>query len=98
MRLRTHSVHCFPNGEIMKPIEFPQQNVIFAKDQKEYIPLPAYQNDKEAISLWTLTIRERLKLLFTGRLWLRQYNFRGPLQPQRPDVNSPFLKQPVRIK
>jgi hypothetical protein len=29
----------------MKPISFEQQNVVFAKDQKEYQPLPAYKSD-----------------------------------------------------
>lgn len=78
----------------MKPIEFPQQNCVFAKNQKEYLPLPAWQGERETISCYKLTIRERLKLLFTGRLWLRQFNFGGSLQPQAPGVDCPFLKNP----
>lgn len=27
----------------MKPVEFPGVNVVFAKDQPEYIPLPAME-------------------------------------------------------
>ena len=29
----------------MKPIEFPEQNVVFAKDQLEYNPLPAHRTE-----------------------------------------------------
>jgi hypothetical protein len=74
----------------MKPIEFKQQNVIFAKDQKEYLPLPAWQGEKEAISCWKATFWERIKFLWSGKLWLRQYNFGGSLQPQCPQIECPF--------
>jgi hypothetical protein len=79
----------------MKPVEFPQQNQVWARDQAEYLPLPAYVNTQESISCWRLTWRERLTLLLTGRLWLRQYNFSGPLQPQLPQVESPFKPAPM---
>lgn len=76
----------------MKPIEFPQANMVWAKDQKPYLPLPAHQNEVETISKWKLTWWERIKVVFTGRLWLRQLNFGMPLQPQQPSVHTPFLK------
>lgn len=37
-------------------------------------------------------LRERLKLLITGKLWLRQKNFGQPLQPQLPTVDTPFTR------
>lgn len=74
----------------MKPVEFPEHNVVFAKDQPEYLPLPAFTDERHCVSCWSLTWRERLALLFTGRLWLTQLNFGGPLQPQLPSVESPF--------
>lgn len=76
----------------MKPINFPEQTVTVARDQPEYLPLPAYQNERETISLWKLTIVERLLLLITGRLWFRQLNFGSPLQPQAPSVSCPFVR------
>ena len=39
----------------MKPVEFKHQNVVFAKDQPEYQPLPALRLDTpegEVISCW----------------------------------------------
>lgn len=74
----------------MKPIEFPEVNRTWAKDQPEYRPLPTYTNETETISCWALTWRERWSLLWHGRLWFRQMNFGGPLQPQLPSVESPF--------
>ena len=74
----------------MRPLEFPEQTMVWAKDQAPYLPLPAYTNDRETITLWGLTWRERLRVLWTGRLWLRQLNFGGALQPQKPTTTSPF--------
>jgi hypothetical protein len=77
----------------MKPIEFPEQTHVLAKDQPEYQPLPVHivdEPERRMISCWQLTWQERLKILFKGRLWLSQMTFGRSLQPQRPDVVSPF--------
>ena len=77
----------------MTPIEFPQHNTVYAKDQPEYLPLPAFRNnDGVVISCWQMTWRERMRVLFTGRLWLCQLAFNQPLQPQLPSVESPFIE------
>lgn len=75
----------------MIPVEFPEQTMVWAKDQPPYLPLPAYVNERETISCWRLTWRERLQVLWRGQIWLRQCNFREPLQPQAPSVESPFV-------
>ena len=75
----------------MKPLSFPEQTMVWAKDQAPYLPLPAYVDERETISLWGLTWRERLRILLSGRLWLRQMNFGQPLQPQKPTVDHPFV-------
>lgn len=45
----------------MKPVEFPGVNVVFAKDQPEYMPLPAMKipNDPQGliITKWQLSPR-----------------------------------------
>jgi hypothetical protein len=74
----------------MKPVEFPEQNAVLAKDQPEYLPLPVCRRGDRTISCWKLTFRERVRLLFTGRLWLVQLNFEQALQPQLPLIESPF--------
>jgi hypothetical protein len=75
----------------MTPIEFPQQTIVWAKDQPPYLPLPAYTDAVQTISCWQLTWRERFQVLLGGRLWLRQMNFGAALQPQAPSIETPFL-------
>ena len=54
----------------MKPITFKEHNVVYAKDQPEYNPLPALKDNTGAVvSCWKLSIKERFKLIFTGKLW-----------------------------
>lgn len=74
----------------MTPTAFPEQNRVWAENQPPYLPLPAYTNETETISCWQLTWRERAKVFFTGRLWLRQMNFGAALQPQAPCIDKPF--------
>lgn len=68
----------------MKPKEFKEANVTFAKDQPEYQPLPAFVNDSpqgEVITCWKLSFRERLRILFKGEIWLCLSTFNKPLSP-----------------
>ena len=78
----------------MRPIEFKEQNVVFAKDQSPYSPLPAYTNKKDMrgaiFHCWKMTIGERIKVLLTGKLWISVYTFKQPPQPIRPMVDNPF--------
>lgn len=75
----------------MRPIEFKEQNVVFAKDQPQYIPLPAFKNQSEqgeVVFCWQLSLKERLKILFTGRLWVSMLTFNKPLTPSKFSVNK----------
>jgi hypothetical protein len=81
----------------MKPITFPGVTVTWAKNQPEYLPLPAYTDEEQTITCWQFTWWERLVILFRGRMWLSQLNFGRALQPQRPSVESPFLATDAEI-
>ncbi len=48
------------NGSLVAPRDF----------DEECGSLPCYRDGKQVISCWSLSWRDRLKLLFTGRLWL----------------------------
>ena len=76
----------------MDPVDFPQKTVDIAHNQDEYRTLPAFVSDEEAISCWRFSWRERLCVLCGGRLWLRQLNFGRPLQPQLPQIATPFSR------
>ena len=73
----------------MKPIEFKEQNCIYAKNQPEYLPLPVYKTgDGTVKSCWKLSFHERLKVLLTGKIWLMVMTFNHPLQPSLLSVNK----------
>lgn len=74
----------------MQPVDFPEQNRVWAKDQPEYRPLPAYTDDQQTIACWQMTWRERVTVLLTGRIWVRLMNFGRPLTPSLLQVESPF--------
>lgn len=76
----------------MKAIPFPEQNTIVAKDQPEYQPLPAKISGHPDVMMavcYKLTFRERIKLFFTGKLWLETLTFHRGVTPIRPSVNEP---------
>jgi len=76
----------------MKPIEFKGFNKILAKDQPQYQPLPVlWEADGRVTSCWKLSLKERLKVLFGGKLWLSQLTFNQKLQPQLPLVDDPII-------
>lgn len=69
----------------MKPTKFKQQNITFAKDQPQYQPLPAFKHpndpEGEVVSCWKMSIWERIRVLFTGRIWVSLLSFNDPLTP-----------------
>jgi len=77
----------------MKPIYFKEHNKVYAKNQKDYLPLPVYEDKIQGgrvFHCWQLSIGERIKLLWTGKLWINVLNFGQKLQPIKPMVDSPF--------
>lgn len=74
----------------MKPITPELRNgirqVVFAKDQPEYLPLPANFDGQEVETKWKLSWSERLRILLTGNLYLSLLTFGKPLQPIRLSV------------
>jgi len=68
----------------MKPIKFPEVNKTYAENQPEYLPLPVFKADTpqgECVSCWKLSFRERIRILFTGKLWVSLLTFNKPLTP-----------------
>ena len=74
----------------MKPVEFKGSNCVYAKDQPEYLPLPVRKQNSEVgevVACWKMPFLERLKALFTGRIWVSMWIFGKPLPPSRVSVN-----------
>lgn len=65
----------------MQPKEFEGQNVVFAKDQPAYKPLPARIISDDVISCWELTDSEIEAIKETKCIWVASKTFGQPLQP-----------------
>jgi hypothetical protein len=79
----------------MQPIDFPEKTHAIAKDQDQYLTLPAHvDNSPERVvtSCWQLNAKELNEILHTGKIWIQQYSFGYPVQPILPSVVKPELK------
>lgn len=66
--------------------------VEFAKDQPEYITLPAVRlPDGTVVTRWSLTWKERLLIAIGGSIWLSIQTFNRPLQPVKLDARCPIM-------
>lgn len=65
----------------MQPKEFDGQNVVFAKDQPQYNPLPARIIGDDVVSCWELTDDEIERIKETRCIWVASKTFQKPLQP-----------------
>jgi|SRR6478735_8521514 len=93
----------------MQAIEFPQQNEVIAKNQPEYIPLPAFLNIQQVrfkdgaegpavIDLtccFQLSPEEIAQVIATGQIWYTQVVNNEPMQPIRMSVVNPFQQATV---
>ena len=68
----------------MKPVKFPEQNIVFAENQPQYETLPAFKDnntEQTVVTCWKLTLKERISLLIKGHFWVSQMTFRTPYHP-----------------
>ena len=69
--------------------------VVFARDPKEYHPLPANTNGTYVETKWQLSDEECLEIFTTGVLYLTLKTFGEPLQPILMSVARMELSQNV---
>jgi len=72
----------------MEIIDFEESNCVFAKDQEEYLSLPAYKGGDKVVSCWELSDEDIEKLKETKKIYLCLLTFNRPLQPQLLTVNK----------
>lgn len=83
----------------MRLVRFPEVTMVIAENQPEYHPLYAHRFDREdpegrIACCWSLSFTERLKLLFTGRIWHQVLTFNKPVQPVKLTVEKPPMAKP----
>ena len=66
----------------MKPIKTKDTNIVIAENQPEYLPLPAHiSSDGIVTTCWKFNLKDRIKALFLGHIYLSILTFGKPLQP-----------------
>lgn len=79
----------------MIPVKFPEAEATYGKRNDPFVPIHVFVDDEEVISCWELTLWERLVLLWTGRLWLRQWTQGERMNPQYLQIDLPFNRRDV---
>lgn len=90
----------------MKPVDFPQRNLLLAEDQEQYTTLPVQAEYKQVnhpgglktvpwsmTSVHELSEEEIQDLIRTRKLYYRQYLFGGQFQPMFISTKSPFEEE-----
>lgn len=83
-----------PVSPVVPGIELPE--VVYAKDQPEYRPLPCHKSaDGTVLTRWRLTLRERVRVVLRGDVYLFVSTFNKPLQPLMLQVERPELRAEI---
>lgn len=81
-----------PTEEIIPGFDIRDELVYFAKDQPEYITLPAWRGDDgRVVTRWKLSWKERLQVLLGGSIWLSVLTLKHPLQPVKLETQCPLF-------
>ena len=65
---------------------------VYAENQPEYKPLPVFKDsDGAVLSRWKLSWHERLRVLFSGNIYLWVLTFNRPLQPVMLQTEKPRM-------
>ena len=73
----------------MKPIRFDDGCLMFAENQPEYNTPPVLVVNNEYVSCWKLTLLERIKTLFIGKVYI---NILGHQPPIIVSIVKPYVK------
>lgn len=83
----------------MKPIDFSQSTKVLQRPstmtESECQSLPVWNDGKQCVSCWKLSFKERIKVLFHGKVWLGVLS--GKTQPPVfLSGESVFVKTPIK--
>ena len=71
----------------MKPVNFKEANIVLAKDQPEYQPLPAHRDPDASeandivTTCWELSDEEMQQVIRTRKIWVHNWCFKKPFYP-----------------
>lgn len=83
----------------MNPVSFQEQNLVLAKDQPEYLPLPVHvdttQPSVPMTSCWLLSDEDIERIIANRRIYITQLTCGQAYQPLLPRTENPFAN-PVK--
>lgn len=89
----------------MEPKDFAasNRNLLPPKGMDNCTDLPVYTDGSVCISRWKASLKERLKILFTGNVWLWVYSGSHSQPPvsveaEKPFWNKEWLEQHIKDK
>ena len=78
----------------MEIVDLKEKNVTFAKNQKQYLDLPAHiDKDGTVTACWRMSKLELLKVIFTRKIYVQMLTFCNPLQPHKLLVRNPLKRK-----
>ena len=85
-----------PQSPVVKGLE--HLEVVYAKDQPEYLQLPALPVDdgsghKRVVTRWKLSWKERLRIVFCGDMYLWLSTFGRPINPVALQTTPPQFQE-----
>ena len=85
------------NGPVVDGLE--SREIVYAKDQPEYIPLRTLRNDKDpmvgVVSRWSPTAQQRKAIAEGADIFLELSTFGQPLQPIRMAIGDGKIECPM---
>lgn len=72
--------------------------VVYAKDQPEYDPLPVLRTENTLLTRWKLDDRERAHIAAGGDIFIGVMHFGGRLQPMCPMAVEPDEAMKIMIE
>ena len=72
--------------------------VVYAKDQPEYTPLPVLRTEKALLSRWKFTDEERAHVAAGGDMFICVLHFGGTLQPIMPIADTPERAMQIMVE
>lgn len=83
----------------MRPKEFPEQNIVFAKDQPQYNQLPSHKAPDGTVTMCIeLSEEDKKAITENGVFWIQLLTFNHPLQPIRAMVKQPEMPRNVELE
>jgi len=80
----------------ISPVIPGQPEIVWAKNQPPYIPLPSYRySDGVVVSRWGFSWREIFQIIWTRSIYVHQMTFNQALQPIKVTSSPPLPEQPT---